>query len=567
MAIWKSYRIADVISEIEDEKFVLPVIQRRLVWNEEKMELLFDTLLKGDSFGGIMVIEEEKNSKPLFNFRPFTKDGEMISSRQVDRISNLQNFVIDGQQRLQSFYIGLKGSINGKVLYFDLFSDFNTEFEFKFENDVTRLPKNSKENIDRPIPEHFWYLASDLLKKLKDTGRYKQIVKEIIEQYKIETEIQKDHIEENVLSFYENVINSETVGISKVVINKSLDEVSNKQKIVELFRRLNDGGTKLSSFDLVASILKGFAWEMEGFLEETLKDYEDIGLNQDNLIKLLFILQDNHKKEMASIDSSDANFAINNRNRIKATLKATKDFIIYSKLHEYFKDGSKSFIPLFFIAYHLFHKNINDQSIMNFFDNFDAGNTDFPKIKKWVYHSLINGVFKSRGAGWVPYKTGIRKLLEAISNYKNKEFPLDALFKVYINHPITFTMDYNSSNLDQLDSSFLFYLMYDKVQSIRIQDIDHIMPKSILESMNYDQAKINSIKNFQLIDYGTNRGEKNGKPFKEWINNPKFVSDKKAFILRHLIPHNENIWSEDKFDDFLEQRGMIILSKLTENIL
>jgi len=56
-------------------------------------------------------------------------------------------------------------------------------------------------------------------------------------------------------------------------------------------------------------------------------------------------------------------------------------------------------------------------------------------------------------------------------------------------------------------------------------------------------------------------------PFKEWINNPKFVSDKKAFIIRHLIPNDENIWTEDKFNDFIEQRGIIILSKIKENIV
>ena len=78
MAIWKTYRVADAIKEIDEEKFVLPVIQRSLVWTEDKMELLFDTLLKGDSFGGIMVIEEEKDTKPLFNYRPFTKDGNFI---------------------------------------------------------------------------------------------------------------------------------------------------------------------------------------------------------------------------------------------------------------------------------------------------------------------------------------------------------------------------------------------------------------------------------------------------------------------------------------------------------
>jgi hypothetical protein len=96
MAIWKSYRIVEVIADIEDEKFVLSVIQRRLVRDEEKMELLFDTLLKGDSFGGIMVIEEESDSKPLFNYRPFTKDGSIIRSRQIERLPQLQSFVIDG---------------------------------------------------------------------------------------------------------------------------------------------------------------------------------------------------------------------------------------------------------------------------------------------------------------------------------------------------------------------------------------------------------------------------------------------------------------------------------------
>ncbi len=48
MANWESYHISDIISEIDNKKYVLPVIQRRLVWEEDKMELLFDTLLKGD---------------------------------------------------------------------------------------------------------------------------------------------------------------------------------------------------------------------------------------------------------------------------------------------------------------------------------------------------------------------------------------------------------------------------------------------------------------------------------------------------------------------------------------
>lgn len=563
MAIWKTYRVADVVTEIADQKFVLPVIQRSLVWTEDKMELLFDTLLKGDSFGGVMVIEEEKESKPLFTYRPFTRDGNFIPSRQVDKLSQQQFFVIDGQQRLQTFFIGLRGSISGKILYFDLYSDFNSEFEFKFENDTTKLPKISKENIDRNIAEHFWYPVAGLLEKLKNTGKYKQVVKEIIDNHSIIDDDKKDHIEENILAFYENVLNSDTLGISKVVINKSLPELDNRQRIVELFRRLNDGGTRLSSFDLVASILKGFAWEMEGFLSEMLEKYQDIGLTQENLIKFIFLLQDNFNKEMASIEGSDADFAIKNRERIKSTIKALKDFLECSKTYDYYKDGNRSFVPLFFIAYHLFHKQIDNNKLEHYFDNYEAGNTDFPLMKRWLYHSLINGVFRSKGAGWIPYKTGIKKILGAIKNYKDKPFPIQQLFQVYIDHPITFTTTYTSDNLDQLESSFVYYLMYDRARTTRTNDVDHIMPRSILEMERFDSGDINSIKNFQLIDYGTNRGSKNGKPFADWINNTDYVKDKSAFVSLHLIPRDETLWVEDMFMDFIEKRAELILDKLT----
>ena len=512
-----------------------------------------------------MVIEEDRDSKPLFNFRPFTRDGNSIPSREVGKLTQLQNFVIDGQQRLQSFYIGLRGSINGKVLYFDLYSDFNTEFEFKFEKEAQKLPELSKDNSDRTIPEHHWYRASELLQRLKNTHDEDQVASEIISSHHITDEIAKNHISKNVKAFYRNVISCETLGIARVIVNKSFDETVNRQRIVELFKRLNDGGTKLSSFDLIASVLKGYAWEMEEFLREILESYEDIGLSQDNLIKLIFILQDNHRKEISSIDGSDAKFAIDNRERIKCTLKSLKDFLIHAKLYDYYKDANPSFIPFFFIAYHIYHKQLDNNRISAYFNNYDTSNPDFVKIKKWLIRSLVNGVFRSKGAGWIPYKTGIRKILEEIKKHRNLSFPIDRLFEVYTSHPIVFTAIYNADNIEQLDRSFVYYLMYDKARTVRTTDIDHIMPKSILEVMGYERGKIDSIKNFQLLDPGTNRGVKNAKSFASWINNSEYVKDKKAFMKRHLIPVDEATWTESNFELFLEERAKLILAKLDKH--
>ncbi|MFX1761459.1 DUF262 domain-containing protein [Paraburkholderia sp. A1RI-2L] len=566
MAIWSPHRLADILTDIEEGRYVLPVIQRPLVWKEDKMELLFDTLLKGDSFGGVIVIEAERNTKPLFNYRPFTRDGEFIPSVNVDVLPQQQFFVIDGQQRLQTFYIGLKGSINGKVLYFDLFSDFNTEFEFKFENDAQKLDRQPKDNPDRPIPEHNWYLASALMQRLRDTDDDDQVADEIIRDQAITEDAKKTHVAKNVKAFYKNAVTASTLGVSRVIINRSFDETTNRQRIVELFRRLNDGGTKLSSFDLVASILKGFSWEMEGFLREVIEDYEEIGLSQDNLLKLIFILQDNPYKEMASIEEADATFAIKNKERIKATLKCLSKFLDYAKLQDYYKGGTRSFIPLFFIAYHIFHKNLDNQDLLRFFDNYDTGNKDFPLIRRWLYHSLVNGVFRSRGAGWIPYKTGIKKLLDAIKTHKDAAFPIGELFDVYTNHPVTFKTTYDVNSLDQLESSFVYYLMYDMARTVRTNDIDHIMPKSILENLGCDVAKINSIRNFQFLDYGTNRGEKNGKAFAAWVGNSEYVSDQAAYLKLHLIPTDSALWNEAKFEEFSEARGQLILAKLARHI-
>ena len=560
MANWDPITVAEVLSKISDNIFVLPVIQRRLVWNEDKMELLFDTLLKGNSFGGIMVIEEEKETKPLFAFRYFSKDGSLIDSINLERLNQNQYFVIDGQQRLQSFYMGIMGSFNGKILYFDLFSDYNNlEFDFDFENDAARLPKLNSDRLDQGLKEHKWYPVNQLFKLLKDANDEDYIADKIVKAEGVtDDEIKKLHITKNVRTFFKNIFYGKHIGIAKVTMNKNLEEVSNRQRIVELFRRLNDGGTKLSAYDLVASILKGFEWKMEKFLDDTLKDYQDIGMTQDNLIKLIFILRDNHAKEMSDIEAEDAKFAVDKKDRICETLKTLKKFLIAAKLYEYYKSDNRSFIPLYFIAYHIFHRETSTENLHKLFDSYDTANSDYKKLYQWIYLSLLNGLF-GRGKGWIPYKTGIRKLLNVIKGYKNKEFPITRVLDTYKNHPLIFFDKIDESNLNLLDMPFLFYVLYDRDTIIRFQDIDHIQPINKLRD-NFSTILINRVENYQLLDVGTNRGTKREKSLQEWLT--KEVENKELYLSRHLIPRDEEVWEVENYELFLKERRALILQKL-----
>jgi len=166
MANWEDWRIMDVIEKIQKEEIVLPVVQRELVWDEEKIVLLFDTVLRGNSFGAIMTLKDWRGKEPLFEYRSFIKDyvkDTFIFSTKTEKLSSDISYVIDGQQRLSAFYIGLIGSYNGKELYFDLLSEWDKEV---FYLDFASSPNELKNQVDTSDGNGkrrtLWYRVKDL---------------------------------------------------------------------------------------------------------------------------------------------------------------------------------------------------------------------------------------------------------------------------------------------------------------------------------------------------------------------------------------------------------------------
>lgn len=567
MATWKNLNVSDAISKIKDQEIVLPVIQRRLVWEEESMELLFDSLLKGNSFGSIICIEEERNTKPLFAFRQFTLDGENEHSIEMDELPKNHWFVIDGQQRLQSFYIGLCGSYHGKQLYFDLYSDYaHSEYDFKFAERSDKLSKQNRERPETGIKDCLWYLVPALFERLNRTHDSDQVAEELIKKCELEDDKQIKHVERNVRRFYQEVFSGSSIGISTVNINRSLNDIENRQMIVELFRRLNDGGTKLSSYDLVASMFKGFDYKMEFYLDEITRKYGDLGIDQDTFIKLILILNDKPTKEMTDITAEDAEFATKNYTRISKSLCVMRTFLKASGNENWFLSTRKrSVIPLYFIVYHIFYSDISTDQLEGMFDRFDTADKNFCNMKSWLQLSLMNKVF-SRGCGWIPYRTGVRKIHAVMKAHKGGQFPKDDLLWVYKTHPLNFFSDSVTADfLDSFDRDYLFYLLYNKSSSFRIEDIDHIHPKSLLE-WRYEYSDINTIRNYQLLEAGTNRGEKNGKELYVWISEYVKPENRNEYLRRHHIPNDSKLWKSENYKEFLRERTDLLIRALRDAI-
>lgn len=555
MASWEPKTVKEVVEGIAQDVYVLPVIQRNLVWGKEKMELLFDTLLKGNAFGGIMVLKEDSQQIPLFAHRRFSQNGEWHDSKEPERLYHDKFLVIDGQQRLQSFFMGLKGSFNGETLYFNLNSS-PEEYEFSFAESASQLQAQAT-NHDEETEEKIWYSAQGLYSRLYTTQDNFQVAGEIIAELEVDQEGYKNQIRRNIQRFNEIIMGADTIGISSVTINRSQEE-KEKVRIVELFRRLNDGGTRLSALDLMASVFKGFDYRMEKFFREVM--FEDMRLYQDEIIKFIFILQNQPLKEVTQVTKKDADFALKNQKRIVAALQGLQNFLKYARLDNYYKERGRSIIPLYAIAYHIYFANAETEKLPILYDNYDINNPDFLRIKRWLYLSVLNGVF-SRGCGWIPYKTGINKILRTLQSYQGKLFPTETLFEMYKRHPLRFSRSLTDEHLANWDRDFVFYLMYDRNPDVS-RDIDHVHPKSRLG--NFRGEHIHSIANYQLLDIGTNRNKKRAKSLLDYINSVVSDDTRADYLNRHLIPSEKSIWSEENFEQFIKRRAQMIVEKVRE---
>jgi len=573
MAQWESKSIKDVVTMIKDGDVVLPVIQRRLVWKESEMELLFNTLLKGHSFGAVIALQEEGGRKPLFAFRRFTDDGNTRNSEEADGLTRRHLFIIDGQQRLQSFYIGLIGSLNGKKLYFDLYSDYEEgEYEFRFAENTKNLPKaipERTENRSDAIKECLWYSVSELYQLLSTSYDAKQTAKRIIKDCGVTDDNLKDFVKSNVEDFLARIFTEPSVGISLVVTNMSKSENENRLRIVELFRRLNDGGTKLSSWDLMASMFKGYDYKMEKMLDEIVSKNESIGIGQDEIIKLVLILLDKPRAELSELTPHDADFAVGKSLRIGNTLAALREFLSLSGNDKWFASTKKrSAIPLYILAYHIFHSTLPDDELPDMFADYETSNTTAPVMQKWLRTSLLNGIF-TRGCGWVPYITGITKLHAVMMREKGKNFPCEALFDVCRKHPLhTFwtVPEIIADRLDDLDRDFLFYLIYENRPTVRVENIEHIFARDLLKQMNVPDEKINRVANLALLDYASNI-RKSNLELAKWLNDQKYVdqANKAEYLKRHLIPNDPKLWKSVAFDGFCDARAELIVEKIQDS--
>lgn len=583
MAYETPLTIAEVMRDISANKYVLPSIQREYVWSPEQIETLFDSIMRDYPIGTFLFWRIDKEHVTDYDFYSFIKDYHELKKTHNSKVdlkgSDGVTAVLDGQQRLTSIYLGLKGTYAYKLKYFlkssidsypvrklylNIISpsqDENNLYDFKF--------LTSKEAAVDSM--QYWFEVGNIL-NMKTEGDVMEYITDNI-TYNNSTTYTKEQAKFaiNTLSKLYNIINN--AGI----ISYYQEKDSDLDKVLNIFIRVNSGGTKLSYSDLLLSIASA-QWsrdareEIIGFVDDVNSIGSGFKIGKDFVLKASLVLSDipNIAFKVNNFNKQNMQSIENKWDMIK---KSISQAVLLVSSFGYSGDTLTSNNALIPIAYYL--------SKLGNPDNYVASTTyveDRKKIKKWLILSLLKKVFSGQP------DNVIRPIRDILREAKTKEFPLDSIVDKFkgTNKSISFSSEDIDEFLLKLrygkaDTLSTLMLLYPSLDFSNKFHVDHIYPKSkftktylrkkgvsenMLDTYIYS---VNDISNLQLLPALINQ-EKLDKDFDVWFDeNYNKDDDKIQYRKIHYIP--DMVYSYDNFLDFLKQRKTYLRDKLKKTLL
>lgn len=582
MAYETPLTIAEVMQDISTNKYVLPSIQREYVWDTDQIETLFDSLMQDYPIGAFLFWEIDKSRLLDYDFYEFLRNYHEKTgthNKKVDlKGSDGVTAVLDGQQRLTSIYIGLKGSYAYRLkykqkkndnayptryLYLNLLEDAKDEsnkYDFRFLTD----------DEYKGMTEGYWYKVGDIL-TMTQPGETSQYVLDHIAFAGAYTKEQTMHANNTLQKLYKVVHTDKTLSYYK---EKSVE----LDKVLNIFIRVNSGGTVLTYSDLLLSIASA-QWENHDAREEITEFVEEVNaigggfrINKDFVLKTALVLT----------DFTDIAFKVDNFNKpnmmkieanwdnIKRAIKQSVNLVSSFGYSGETLSSNNALIP---IAYYLLTIGMPENFV-------ESGTTrdNKAKIKKWLIMALLKKAFSGQP------DNVIRPIRDIIRENGTGDFPISQIIDRFkgTNKSILFTEDDIDEYLLKLkygksETLSTLMLLYPSLDFSNKFHEDHMYPKSkfrksYLRKMGVPEEKldeyidtVNDISNLQLLPAQLNE-EKLNSDFDTWFNTEQITeTDKIQYRKIHYLPDME--YTYPVFLAFVAKRKELLKSKLKDILL
>jgi len=562
--------ISDAIERIESNQFLLPAIQREFIWSHSKIEWLFDSIMRNYPISSFLFWNVEESTSKSYRFYKFINEyrerykthNEEISTNGISSF----NAVLDGQQRLTSLYLGLKGSYAYKE-YRRKWED--TEWSVPTRHLYLNITSELKDEEDGRIYE-FSFLENSLT---QETEIYKTEEKNWFKVGAIlnysDDETFDDFVEEFENSFSRKAIRQlrRTI-VEKPIINYFLEKEQSLDKALNIFIRINSGGEPLNFSDLLMSIAVA-NWTKKDARKEIHKLVDSVqdkgfSISKDLVLKsFLYLHSKDIKFRVTNFSKENAKDFETEWEQIRDAILSTFDLIKSFGFTDFTLTSKNAVIP---IIYYLYHKGIYRD-----FSNKVEFKEDRANIKKWLHIVLIKRLFGGTSDNVLSQmrRTFTDNVLETKIKPEIVKFPNESIFK-HIRKDTSVGEEFLEEILyTQKDNQYAFSILSLLYPHLDYKNNnfhkDHTHPASTFDNLSaenkekYGWHTFNSIYNLQMLDANENMS-KNDLNLIDWVNKETNETNRTQFLNSHLIP-DVNL-ELDNFEEYFDKRKTMLMENM-----
>ena len=562
--------IKETLDAIQRNDLVLPAIQREFVWQYGQICRLFDSLMQGYPIGTFLYWRVVSENSHKFTFYDFVREYHQRYKTNCPTLPVMSNrqltAVLDGQQRLTALNIGLRGSMAWKLprrwwnspdafparqLHLDLLwqpdDDNEDGLRYRFDFLTHRQVGETREG-------ECWFPVGQVL-SMREPHE--------VSEWLIPLRLPQEQMVRANRTLYR---------LHDVVYNKHLvafyeEKGQELEKVLQIFIRMNKGGTPLSRSDMLFSIaVAQWTRDARNEIQNLVNELNRIGIgfsfSKDLVLKAGLMLSD-----IPSVGSKVDNFNRENMDifedkwdDIKPALTLTVQLVSSFGFDRQTLTSRNAILP---IAYYLFLKNPGEAYLTH-----SRFSQDRQAVREWLVQSLL----KPRIWGGSPdtLLTALRRVIKENKEDGDKDFPFARVREEMAGRGRSLV--FQEKELEELAEMrygsprtfALLSLLFPFVDLRNQFHIDHVFPraqftKRRLAAAGVPHEKIDDciwrkdgLANLQLLQ-GAENNEKRAKMPNEWLRQSyPDPTSRQANLDRHLLGEVPDSITE--FDAFYEAR-------------
>lgn len=522
--------VAESLRRVQKQELILPAIQREYVWKPDQVVRLFDSIMRGYPIGSFLSWKVEPETVERFRFYGFLRDYNAFDRRHNPTLDVPPGIpvtaVLDGQQRLTSLNIGLRGTYAYKrprawsnnadnyprrKLYLNLAGEAG-ENEAGLRYDFRLLTDGHFAKAD-PEEARYWFPVQRVY-ETDDLGDLWDLAGE--------AGLANDKSARNMLSQLWKAVHSAT---SVHFYEETEQDV---ERVLDIFIRVNSAGTVLSYSDLLLSIATA-QWKdrdardaIHGLVDTLNATGQGFAFNQDVVLKSGLVLSGINDIAFKVKNFTAENMATLDRewDSISESLKVATGLLSDFGLSQATLSANSVLIP---VAYYVHHRGL----MQNYRESV-AHAQDRAALRSWTLRSLIvQGVW---GSG---LDSLLRDLRQAITDHGADGFPTAEIERRMAARGKSLALgaeqiaDILTLRYGTPRAFAVLAVLFPHVNTRNVHHVDHVFPQSLLtrprlrkEGITGDAADEalgmrDQLPNLQLME-GLENISKSGKPPASW---------------------------------------------------